>query len=175
MKGKCESVERARDRSSHLDDQLGSKSYADLRFGPGPSLGSWGIGDHLPHTERTTPIPNGKPRTSSPASDSPVSEHQPYAMPISIPAFLSCLLLIGSVRAQVSAPNCTDNTFSWVGSAPSDARFVSITIRYSLRAGIVIDVQLSQTKSLLGHGLPVVVVQQRQSVEAPLVHHRRSY
>ena len=96
-------------------------------------------------------------------------------MPISIPAFLSCLLLIGSVHAQVSAPNCTDNTFSWVGSVVSDARFVSITIRYSPRAGVVIDVQLPQTKSLLGHGVSVGVVQQRRSVDTPLVHRRRSY
>ena len=115
---------RARDVSRHhLRDQLESLTQI-LRFGPGPSLGSWGIGDHLPHTERTTPIHNGKPRTSSSVSDSPVSEHQPYAMPISIPAFLSCLLLIGSVRAWVNAPNCTDtNTFVWVGSVLSDAPF----------------------------------------------------
>jgi len=33
-------------------------------------------------------------------------------MPVSIPVFLFCLL-IGSVHAQVSAPNCTDNDFAW--------------------------------------------------------------
>ena len=89
-------------------------------------------------------------------------------MPVSIPVFLSCLLLIGSAHAQVSAPNCTDSTFAWVGFVLSDARFVSITVRYSLRAGASIDVQLSPTKSLLGPGIPVGDVQQRQSVNAPL-------
>ncbi|KAN0140945.1 hypothetical protein V8E53_001389 [Lactarius tabidus] len=34
-------------------------------------------------------------------------------MPISIPAFSFYLLLIGSARAGVSAPNCTDNVFAW--------------------------------------------------------------
>ncbi|KAF8261140.1 hypothetical protein EI94DRAFT_1746680 [Lactarius quietus] len=34
-------------------------------------------------------------------------------MSISAPALLSYLLLIGLARAQVSAPNCTDNDFSW--------------------------------------------------------------
>ncbi|KAH8989176.1 hypothetical protein EDB86DRAFT_2944299 [Lactarius hatsudake] len=34
-------------------------------------------------------------------------------MLISIPAFLSYLLIIGPTRAQVSAPNCTDSTFAW--------------------------------------------------------------
>ncbi|KAH8995355.1 hypothetical protein EDB92DRAFT_197829 [Lactarius akahatsu] len=34
-------------------------------------------------------------------------------MPISIPILLSYLLLIGSACAQVSAPDCTDSTFSW--------------------------------------------------------------
>jgi hypothetical protein len=89
-------------------------------------------------------------------------------MPVSIPAFLSYLLLIGSAHAQVSAPNCTDNTFTWVGSVLSGAHFVSITIRYSLRAGVSIDVQLSPTKSLLGHGVSGGDVQQWQSVDSPL-------
>ncbi|KAH9071171.1 hypothetical protein EDB83DRAFT_320063 [Lactarius deliciosus] len=34
-------------------------------------------------------------------------------MPISIPILLSYLLLIGSARAQVSAPDCTNSTFTW--------------------------------------------------------------
>ena len=96
-------------------------------------------------------------------------------MHISIPAFLSYLLLIGSVHAQVTAPNCTDSSFLWVGSVVSDARFVSIIIRYSRHAGVVIDVQLPQSKSLLGRGASVGVVQQRLSVDTPLVHCRRSY
>jgi hypothetical protein len=37
-------------------------------------------------------------------------------MSISIPAFLSYLLLLGSANAQVNAPNCTDNSYAWVGS-----------------------------------------------------------
>jgi hypothetical protein len=37
-------------------------------------------------------------------------------MSISIPAVLSCLLLLGSANAQVNAPNCTDNSYAWVGS-----------------------------------------------------------
>ena len=53
-------------------------------------------------------------------------------------------------------------------------RFVSITICYLLRANVVIGVQLSRTKSLLGRGVPVGGVQQRRSVDAPLVHRRRS-
>jgi len=65
-------------------------------------------------------------------------------MPISIPTFLSYLLLISSARAQVevgttnatqagvSAPDCTDSTLAWVGSLRSDARFVSITIRFRI-------------------------------------------
>ena len=37
-------------------------------------------------------------------------------MPISIPTFLSYLLLIGSAGAQIAAPNCTaDPTLGWVG------------------------------------------------------------
>jgi hypothetical protein len=53
----------------------------------------------------------------------PVSnhQHQPLrtnlcAMLISILAFLSCLLLVSSARAQLIAPNCTKNTYAWVGS-----------------------------------------------------------
>lgn len=34
-------------------------------------------------------------------------------MPISIPAFLFHLLLIGLARAQIGATNCTDDTFAW--------------------------------------------------------------
>ena len=44
-------------------------------------------------------------------------------MSISIPTLLSCLLLLGSAHAQISAPNCTDNTYAWVGSVLPDARF----------------------------------------------------
>ncbi|KAH9035489.1 hypothetical protein EDB85DRAFT_863282 [Lactarius pseudohatsudake] len=49
-------------------------------------------------------------------------------MPISIPILLSYLLLIGSARAQVNAPNCTDYYLHLV-------------------------VQFAPTKSLLGHGV----------------------
>ncbi|KAI9446130.1 hypothetical protein H4582DRAFT_2052238 [Lactarius indigo] len=34
-------------------------------------------------------------------------------MPISIPTLLSYLLIIGSARAQVGAPNCSDSSFAW--------------------------------------------------------------
>lgn len=34
-------------------------------------------------------------------------------MPISISTFLYYLLLIGSARAQISVPNCTDDMFAW--------------------------------------------------------------
>ena len=89
-------------------------------------------------------------------------------MPISIPAFLSYLLLIGSARAQVrvNAPNCTDSTFAWVGSFRPDARFVSITIHFSHRVGVFIVVQFAPTKSLPGHSVPGGDVQQRRSVDA---------
>ena len=77
------------------------------------TVGFWAIGDHLPNTESTTPSDDGKPSRIS----SPLPAHQPCAMSISIPAFLSYLLLLGSAHAQVSAPNCTDNNFAWVGSS----------------------------------------------------------
>jgi len=98
-------------------------------------------------------------------------------MPISIPAFLSYLLLIGSARAQVrvNAPNCTDSTFAWVGSFRPDARFVSITIHFSHRVGVFIVVQFAPTKSLPGHSVPGGDVQQRRSVDPPLAHSLQSY
>jgi hypothetical protein len=74
-------------------------------------------------------------------------------MPISIPAFSFYLLLIGSARAGVSAPNCTDNVFAWVGSILSDAQFGSITICSSHRPGVLIDVQFASTKPLLGRSV----------------------
>ena len=95
-------------------------------------------------------------------------------MPISesILAFLSYLLLVGSACAhvQVSAPNCpdSDSTFAWVGSLHSDARFVSITIRFSHRTGVFIVVQFAPTMSLLGHSILVSDMQQWWSVHAPL-------
>ncbi len=67
-------------------------------------------------------------------------------MPISIPAFLSYLLLIGPARAQVSAPNCTNSTFAWVGSLRSDASFVSMTTRFLHCAGVFIVVSIHSNK-----------------------------
>ena|SRR6266702_3577519 len=96
-------------------------------------------------------------------------------MPISIPAFLSYLLLIGPARAQVSAPNCTNSTFAWVGFLRSDARFVSITTRFFHCAGVFIVVQFAPTKSLLDLGVPGGDVSQRLSLDPPLAHHIRSY
>ena len=94
-------------------------------------------------------------------------------MIISLPAFLShSLLILGSARAQVSAPTCTNDTFGWVGSLRPDARFVSITTD---RAGGLIVVQFTATRSLLDRSMPGGGVQQRWSVHASLAYCVEAY
>jgi hypothetical protein len=84
-------------------------------------------------------------------------------------AFSSYLLLIGPASAQVSAPNCTDSAFAWVGS-PSLRHSFCIDSMF-----LCIVVQFAPTKSLPGHGVSGGGVQQWRSVHAPSAHRVRSY
>jgi hypothetical protein len=46
----------------------------------------------------------------------PISDYWPCAMPISITAFASCLLILSAARAQIYAPNCSvGSSLTWVG------------------------------------------------------------
>jgi hypothetical protein len=52
--------------------------------------------------------------------------------------FASYLILVGplAVRAQLSAPNCTDSSLAWVGPLYAEARFVLIPTCLSHRPGV---------------------------------------
>jgi hypothetical protein len=88
------------------------------------------------------------------------------------------LLLIGSARAQVSAPNCTNESFNtWVGSFCAGFRFVlmpkPLFAPYWLFDILV--AQFSRSKSLLGCCVPGVGMQQWRLVHVPLIYRVWSY
>ena len=74
----------------------------------------------------------------------------PSAMFFLFLAYSSYLHFIGPSRAQVSAPNCTDSTYLWVGTLCADARFVSITACLSHCAGV-----FTHSRSIRSNKAPV--------------------
>lgn len=75
-------------------------------------------------------------------------------MHIPITAFL--FILQGLARAQnISAPNCTDSTFAWVGSLCALTLYqYQRSLPHLIGDFLHIVVQFTQTKSLLGCSVP---------------------
>jgi hypothetical protein len=83
------------------------------------------------------------------------------------------LLLIDAARAQVSAPNCTDEAlYTWVGSFYVGARFVLISrALFALYwFSHILVVQFPRPKSLLSCCVPGSGMQQWRLVHILLVH-----
>ena len=94
-------------------------------------------------------------------------------MSFALLAFASYLVLIGTVRAQVSAPDCTDPALAWVSSHCANARFALQQTIISHVLYIVI--QFAPTKSLLDHSILVGGLRRWQFVHAPLKHRVQSH
>ena len=79
-------------------------------------------------------------------------------MTVSIHAFLSYLILLGSayVQAVIIVPNCTDSTLSWVGCFTCSFCINSNAVYRIFTGDLFLNkvVQFAPTKSLLCRGVP---------------------